>query len=413
MAAIWQQENKRRAARVRLGKTGTLKDGRCPGEYPRLGYTVRRELGRRGVEINLGDIREVETVRLVFGWYAAGCTLQMIRGRLVASGAAQKDRAKRWEWNSAVLSEMLAAEDYTGRATWHFGDGTSLTISIPPIISQEQWAQAQKRRTDNIRLSVRNAGEPYLLQGLLHCGDCGGLVSQAKIKYFYKRMASDGMKRYDNLTARHEYRCAIRARHTDAAHAQPYRHPGEALDWRVWRAVVDKGIKHPELILEQVRARQAQLQGERSSFEGAIAEARNKLAAIDAERADYQRQKGRQKITEKEFDDRMDETAQSREYWQGEIARLKELRDDAVKIKAGMDYAVKLMAAIEKKLPEIDQTPAELRAMPEAQRRAIIKRRQTIIRALVDKITTWASGRLVVEGLIDGAKGEQFGLVVS
>ena len=43
-----QEENKRRAERSNMGKVATLKQGRWPGSFDRLGYTTIREPGKRG-----------------------------------------------------------------------------------------------------------------------------------------------------------------------------------------------------------------------------------------------------------------------------------------------------------------------------------------------------------------------------
>ena len=102
---------------------------------------------------------------------------------------------------------------------------------------------------------------------------------------------------------------------------------GASLDWQVWRYIVDYGIKRPDLIREQVQARQAELQAQRESADGEITHARRRLAKIDQERTFYQRQAARGKITEMEFDARMDETEDACKYWQSELACLRELRD--------------------------------------------------------------------------------------
>jgi DNA invertase Pin-like site-specific DNA recombinase len=42
-ATIWREENKRRAERVRMGKTATLTRGFWPGTYHRLGYSTHKD----------------------------------------------------------------------------------------------------------------------------------------------------------------------------------------------------------------------------------------------------------------------------------------------------------------------------------------------------------------------------------
>jgi len=55
-AAIWREENKRRAERMRMGKIGTLKDRRWPGQYDKFGYATVKEPGKRGCIITLAEV---------------------------------------------------------------------------------------------------------------------------------------------------------------------------------------------------------------------------------------------------------------------------------------------------------------------------------------------------------------------
>ena len=171
---------------------------------------------------------------------------------------------------------------------------------------------------------------------------------------------------------------------------------------------MDNGIKRPDNIRKQVLARQEELQRQGENVDGDIAHARQRLVEVDQERAFYQRQAARGKITEQEFDVRMEETKDVQLYWQGELDRLKELRDDAVKVKAGLDFATNLLNTLQEMLPEIDISPDDLKALPEEKRNKILERRRKIIRALVEKVQVWADGRVKIHGLLDGSEAAQF-----
>jgi chromosome segregation ATPase len=164
------------------------------------------------------------------------------------------------------------------------------------------------------------------------------------------------------------------------------------------------------LVRKQVRARQAELQAQGDSVHGEMAHARNKLAEVDQQRAFYQRQAARGKVTEQEFDARMAETEEARRYWESELARLQELRDDAERVRAGLDYATELLAGLQDRLEEIDIPPKELKALPKERQRAILKERQVIVRALCDRVLVYANRRIVIEGLLDGSEAAQFEL---
>ena len=115
-------------------------------------------------------------------------------------------------------------------------------------------------------------------------------------------------------------------------------------------------------------------------------------------------------MTEREFDARMDEIEDARRPWQGELDRLKELRDNAVKVQNGLEYATELLTSLQARLPEIDQTPEELAALPKDQQESILRERQDIIRALCEKVIVWSDRRVKLVGVIDGSEAAQFDL---
>ena len=114
----------------------------------------------------------------------------------------------------------------------------------------------QARLDRNKKLSTRNAKGIYLLQGILYCGECNGKVNVQAIRYFYKTLADGTRKRYEPKSRRHQYRCGIAHKFgKEENHPKPYIWGGVNLDWQVWRHLVDFGIKHPEVIREQVQER--------------------------------------------------------------------------------------------------------------------------------------------------------------
>jgi len=407
-AVIGREENKRRVERIKLGKVGTLKQGRWPGMYWRYGYDTIKEPGKRGRAIILNH-EEAMAVEKIFDWYDAGMTMRDISMKLVELGVEQKGFATKHEWNAKLISSMLRCEDYTGKATWHFDDGTEYTIIIPQIITPELWQRVQEKVDKNKIMATRNERGVYLLQGILYCGDCGGKVGARAIRYHLGCKHKDGTrKRYDKEAFC--YRCYAGDAFPHEPHTRPCWWNGEKLDWAVWRYVVDNGIKHPELIQEQIVARQNELQAQGASVSGDIAHARQKLAEIDQERAAYQRQNARGKMTDNEFDARIQETDDARQQWQNTLSQLIELRDSAEKVVCGLAYVTELMETIETLLPEIDQEPEVLITMPKEKRFAILRKRQDIIRALCDRVGVYASGKVKIFGLLDGSEAAQFEL---
>ena len=397
-ATIWREENKRRAERTKMGKIATLEQGYWPGAYRRYGYETRK--GPRGRIIEIGEDK-ADAVRTIHEMYDAGTGVMDIRNYLINNDIEQTGRNQH-RWRRTVIYEILHAEDYAGIATWNFGDGTSIGIEIPAIITRDLWERNQARLERNKVLSTRNAKGVYLLQGLVYCGDCG-----------LKMRASCVSRANSGTGSQHKYSCPFLCDYPDEEHPQPYNRGGVGLDWQVWRHVVDCGIKRPDMIREQVQARQVKLRAQGDSVEGEIAHARRRLAEVDHERAFYQRQAARAKMTEREFDARMGETEETCQYWRSELVRLHELRDDQAKIEAGLDYATELLTTLQDKLSETDQTPDELRELAQEKRNEILESRRGIIRALVDKVEVYASGEIKIHGLLDGSEAAQFELGIS
>jgi hypothetical protein len=332
-----------------------------------------------------------------------------IRARLIARSAAQRNGGEVREWDIAIIRELLHAEDYTGRATWTFAD-LALGIDIPAIVPRELWERVQARMERNRKLPTRNtAGGVYLLQDLLYCGECGAKVLVKRIRYFYKKQADGTNKRHVLKTELHEYRCTVGNRYYHE-HPRPAIWTGAGLDYAVWRYLVDHAIKPGNVIKDQVLARQARLQEEGDHYDGELATAHRKLAAVQGERDRYSRQEARGIISLQECEARMAETEEYRAYWQGEIKRLTDLRDNAAKVKAGIDYTYKLLDGLRERLEEIDVEPDALRALPEERRQWVLRERQKVVRALVDKIVVWVNGEVKIEGVLDGSELAQLNL---
>jgi len=410
-ATIWREENKRRVERSKMGKIATLQQGRWPGHYIRLGYECIREPGKRGRRIVLADEQEVQIVKDIFDWYDSGVSVIRLRNRLLAQEAEQKRQVDRvHDWNPVTIYGILRSKEYTGTLTWRSADGDEYTIEIPQIIPLEQWRRVQAKLERNQRISTRNARGVYLLQGLLHCAECGRLTSTNAQDFSYHRLADGTYGKTLRQIPRHRYQCVNAIMFPEEEHPLPFSWAGRRVDWAVWRYIVDYGIKQPDLIRAQVASHIDALRAEGESINGEISHVRLKLVEIDQERAFYQRQGARGMISEAEFDARMEETEEARQHWREELDRLVELRDNADKVQSGLDYATQFLTALQAELPDIDQPLEELLAMPEDERNAILKTRQKIIRALCDKVEIWSDGRIKLYGVLDGSEASQFEL---
>ena len=104
----------------------------------------------------------------------------------------------------------------------------------------------------------------------------------------------------------------------------------------------------------------------------------------------------------------MDETEERLEYWQADLTILMTLRDEADKVQIALDYIQELMGSIQEKLPAIDIPPEELCKLPEGEQMQILKARQEIIRALVNKVYLFSNGAILIDGVIEGIEALLF-----
>lgn len=404
-AQVGKEENKRRVERSRMGKVGTLKRGLWPGLYRRLGYAT--EKADRGVRIVLGPEGEVQTVKDIFNWYDAGTATVEIRRRLIAEEREQRGQfngnKKSHSWGVQQILAILQSEDYTGKATWKFDNGTPpISIDIPQIITLEQFRRVEKRRKENLRLADRNTKGVFLLQNIAICGGCGGKLGAAtKVRYYYRYLGDGTKKRYEKKNdPGYRYCCFAAVAYPEEPHTKPTAFDGADLDAQFWQYVADRIIAHPELIIEQVHNRQQELKDQGDSLNSEITQKRRKIAAVEQDRMAYTRQLGRGKITEAVYDALIAEADENEAELKEQLDDLLTLRDDQRKVKTAIAYAERLLTNVRERLPEFNQTPEELAALPEDRQRWVMLERQSIIRGLVDKVIVFADGNIEIKGLI-------------
>ena len=119
-------------------------------------------------------------------------------------------------------------------------------------------------------------------------------------------------------------------------------------------------MKRPKVITAYVLGRQAELQAQGESVDSDIAHARRRLDEVEQDRVFFLKQAARHDITGAKFEELMKDTEESRKYWESELVRLRELRDNQEKVQVGIDYVNRLMANVETILPMADIPPDEL-----------------------------------------------------
>lgn len=172
---------------------------------------------------------EAQVVHQVFEWYTvSGLSLGAVTRRLNERGVPTRKGNSRWE--RSTIWAMLRNPAYRGRAC--FGKtqpaarqrpatrairqrgGPSprssahrerpreqwIEIPVPALVSDDTFALAQQRLASNKQLSPRRTRTPSLLQGLVHCRQCGYALyrtstrTRARKIYYYRCLGSDAWR---------------------------------------------------------------------------------------------------------------------------------------------------------------------------------------------------------------------------
>ena len=226
----------------------------------------------------LVDEAQGVVVRDVFEWYTVeGLSIGAIARRLNDRGVPTRFGKSRWE-RSKVWA-MLRNPAYAGRAAFGKTERAErkrvtrplrqkggysarcsanrerpkdqwIEMAVPALVSEETFARAAEKLTENRRFSSRNTKEPTLLQGLLVCGQCGYSLYRTSTRTakrqakYYRCLGSDGYRHLKDPP------CACR----------PIR--VEDLDELVWQQVTEL-LEKPELIgAELERRRQESLKSD-------------------------------------------------------------------------------------------------------------------------------------------------------
>ena len=148
---------------------------------------------------------EAEVIRRIYQWYTAGdgtgqpLTMHRIAERLSLMRVPTPRTGQNWGkqpsdkpskrkqpsgiWSAVTVEGFLHSETYAGVWRWGKTIGAGgkggrrakdeqVAVPVPPIVSREQWQQAQERIEYNKRMSARNTKREYLLRGLIYC-KCG------------------------------------------------------------------------------------------------------------------------------------------------------------------------------------------------------------------------------------------------
>jgi site-specific DNA recombinase len=320
--AVAEYERALIADRMRRGRLAKLRAGQLlPWTKALYGYVLDAERPRDPSRVPV-DPTEAEIVRQVFAWYTdpeEKPSLYAVAKRLTDQNVPTPSGGKRW--NTSSIRNMLRNRAYTGTAYANrvrtikprrrkspllpVGSGVSfeprpeeeqIPISVPAIIGQEQFDQAQARLAMNQQTSRRNNSKhQYLLRSLVSCAKCR-LSCTGRSYQQYSYYVCRG--KTDALRAPRGERCPSRFI------------PAQALDDLVWEDLCYV-VTHPESITQAVKRAQTgkwlpqQLQARSKTLKQALAQLRRQserlLKAYLAEVIDLSElERKRREIVQKE-----------------------------------------------------------------------------------------------------------------
>ena len=275
---IAEYERAQIAERSRRGKRHRAKAG-CVNVLSGAPYGYRYVKRNEATDAcYLVDEAQAAVVREVFEWYTVeGLSIGAIVHRLNERKVPTRFGKSLWE-RSKVWA-MLRNPAYVGRAAYGKTERAErkrmtrplrqkggyaarssakrerpkeqwIGLPVPALVSEEAFARAAEKLSENRRFASRNTKEPTLLQGLLVCGQCGYALYRTSTRTtrrqakYYRCLGSDGYRHLKDPP------CECR----------PIR--VEDLDELVWQQVMDL-LEKPQLIhAELERRRQESLRSD-------------------------------------------------------------------------------------------------------------------------------------------------------
>src|SRR5215469_13705916 len=220
--AVAEYERTLIAERMRRGRLARLRAGTLlPWTRPPFGYRLDPERPRDAAAVRV-EPAEATLVAQMFDWYLEPqATVYQLARQLTELGVATTRGKPRW--NTASVRGILRNPAYAGRALTNrthvaparqrksamlpAGPGVShaprppedwIEVPVPPIISEEIFAQVQAKLDANQQSAPRNTRHEYLLRALVSCGacrlSCGCRQTTAGYSYYLCRGRTDPLR---------------------------------------------------------------------------------------------------------------------------------------------------------------------------------------------------------------------------
>jgi site-specific DNA recombinase len=230
--AVAEYERTLITERMRRGRHAKLRAGTLlPWTRPPFGYRLDPGRPRDAAAVRT-EPGEAALVAQLFDWYLEPqATLYQLTARLAGLGVATPTGKPRW--TVASVRGILRNPAYAGRAMANrtrvaparrrksalqpAGPGIThaprpeqdwIQVPVPPIVSEESFAQVQAKLDVNPPGAARNTRHEYLLHALVSCGMCRLACTGRQIGAGYRYYLCRG--RTDSLRAAEGRRCAAR-----------------------------------------------------------------------------------------------------------------------------------------------------------------------------------------------------------
>ena len=220
--AVAEYERTLIAERMRRGRQAKLRAGTLlPWTTAPFGYRLDPERPRRADAVRV-EPGEAALVAQLFDWYLEPqATVYRLARRLTDLGVPAPRGGPRW--NTASVRGILRNPAYAGRALSNrtqvapargrksamlpAGPGVShaprppqdwIAVPVPPVVSEETFAQVQAKLDANQQGAARNTRHEYLLRALISCGacrlGCTGRQTAAGYRYYLCRGRTDPLR---------------------------------------------------------------------------------------------------------------------------------------------------------------------------------------------------------------------------
>lgn len=279
------EENRKRASRTVAGKLTAISRGRKPSGKTPYGYRYDKVTGWSIYE------PEAAVVREIYARVIAGESCRAIAEDLSSRGV---NRPKAPLWMREYCWFIVRRRTYMGE--WRADRSRGLTLSIPPIVTEEMWSRAQQTLASNGRRGLRQTRHVYLLEDIALCAYCGAQI---------------GIASAIGTRAPAKYICCKRRRPSyGQARCDLELHRTREVDQLVWGFVADASV-NPRLVSRAIDLHRQQA-SDRSGHEETATAARAGLSRLDRAEAAILARFRRELITESVLDDELGAIAKER-----------------------------------------------------------------------------------------------------